>query len=225
MGDTHRRRLLENPAALLANRLGLAEREIQRVNMPTVAVEQRAGVTLARNLPAHRVGVQQLQPRIAVALPVRLLLHQPQILLAVKRHKQPARAIVTLDVVTRNALADDFAALKHHAAEHPRGVGAVARFDNVDIAAVGVHHLAAVTPARAIADARRLQQHHVITLLHQMQRRREPGITAANDTDIALHRFCQRREGRVRVSACGIVAVYMFSHGSAPGSSRWFSVQ
>ena len=123
------------------------------MNMPAAVIKQRAGIAIAGDLAANGVGVQQFQLFIAVAFPVLFLLFKCGELFIIHRHKQAAGAVVAVNLITFDALADDLAAFKHHAAEHTGGVHAVAFFDNVDVAAVGVHKLPAVAPAGAIADA------------------------------------------------------------------------
>ena len=57
-------------------------------------------------------------------------------------------------------------------------------------------HLAAVAARRARPDPRRLEQHHVVAALGQVQRRREPGIAAADDADVGIDRAGERRMRR-----------------------------
>ena len=148
----HRRKLIHAPA-VQADGIDFANGEIQRVDMPTTVIQQRPCVAIAGDLAANGVGVQQFQLFITVAFPVLFLLFQSRELFIIHRHKQAAGAVVAINLITFDALADDLAALKHHAAKHTGGVYAVAFFDNVDVAAVGVYKLPAVAPAGAEADA------------------------------------------------------------------------
>ena len=130
----------------------------------------------------------------------------------IQRDKQPAGAIVAGNLIALDTFANNVAAFKHHAAEHFRGIRAVGFFDNVDIAAIGVNQLAAVASAGAEADTRAFQQHHIVAHFGQMQRRREAGIAAADDADVAADRFVQRRERLIAVGAGGVIAGGMFAH-------------
>ena len=123
------------------------------MNMPTAVIQQRTSVAIAGDLAANSVGVQQLQLFIAVAFPVLFLLFQSRELFIIHRHKQAAGAVIAVNLITFDTFADDLAAFEHHAAEHTGGVHAVAFFDHVDVAAVGVHKLPAVASACAEADA------------------------------------------------------------------------
>ncbi|MNY37792.1 hypothetical protein D3C86_1723770 [compost metagenome] len=96
---------------------------------------------------------------------------QRMILPVVQRGEDAARAIVTFDGVPLDTAANDLCAFKHHAAEQTGAFGAITLFNDVDIAAVGVHQLPAVTSAGTETDAGRLQHHHVVPRLYQKQRR------------------------------------------------------
>ena len=123
------------------------------MNMPTAVIQQRTSVAIAGYFTANGVSVQQLQLFIAVAFPVLFLLFECGELFIIHRHKQTAGAVVAVNLIAFDTFADDLATLEHHAAEHTGGVHAVAFFDHVDVAAVGVHKLPAIAPACAKADA------------------------------------------------------------------------
>ncbi len=154
------------------------------MNMAAAVVEQGADVAVAVYFATNGMAVEQLQLGIAVALPVGFLLFQRFHLLMVHGHKQAAWAVVALDLVALDALANNIAAFEHHAAEHFGRIRAVVLLNNVDIAAIGVNQLSAVTAAGAEADTRAFQHHHVITHFGQMQGRGEAGVAAADDADI-----------------------------------------
>ena len=121
--------------------------------MPTAVIQQRTGIAIAGYFTANGVGVQQFQLFIAVAFPVLFLLFKCGELFIIHRHKQAAGAVVAVNLITFDTFADDLTTFEHHAAEHTGGVHAVAFFDHVDVAAVGVHKLSAIAPACAKADA------------------------------------------------------------------------
>ena len=123
------------------------------MNMPTAVIQQRTSVAIAGYFTANGVSIQQLQLFIAVAFPVLFLLFECGELFIIHRHKQAAGAVVAVNLIAFDTFADDLATLEHHAAEHTGGVHAVAFFDHVDVAAVGVHKLPAIAPACAKADA------------------------------------------------------------------------
>ena len=70
------RGLFIHPPAVQANGVRFADRQVQRMNVPPAAVQQRAGIAFAVDFPADGAGVQQLQLRVAVAFPVGFLLLQ-----------------------------------------------------------------------------------------------------------------------------------------------------
>ncbi len=123
------------------------------MNMSAAVIQQRAGVAVAGHFTANGVGVQQFQLFIAVAFPVLFLLFECGELFIIHRHKQTAGAVVAVNLITFDTFADDLTTFEHHAAEHTGGVHAVAFFDHIDVAAVGVHKLPAVASAGAKADA------------------------------------------------------------------------
>ena len=182
------------------------------MNMAAAVVEQGADVAVAVHFATNRLSVQQLQLRVAVALPVGFLFFQRLQLFVIHRHEQAARAIIALDLVALDTFANNIAAFEHHAAEHFSGIRAVVFFNHVDIAAVGVNQLTAIAAAGAEADARPFQHHHVVAHFGQMQGRRESGVAAADDADVAAYRFVQRRKGFIFVGAGGVIAGGMFGH-------------
>ena len=180
--------------------------------MAAALVQQGADVTIARDHLAHPVGIEQLQLVVAPLLPARLLrLELVQLLLGLGG-KDPALLQIALDVVALDPLADDLAPLKQHGAEQPGLIRRAVRFDGVDVAAVGVDDLAAVAAAGAKADPGRLQHHHLVPLLHQMQRTGEAGVACAYDADVALQLLGERGIGRVFVGTGCVVTLYMFGH-------------
>ncbi len=81
----------------------------------------------------------------------------------IERCENAAGAIVAGDGVAIDAVADNLRPFEHHAAQHLRSLFTVALLNDIDIAAVGIHHLAAVAAAGAEADVGRFQHHHIVT--------------------------------------------------------------
>ena len=70
MADVRHRRLFEDAPALQANRLGLAQRQVERMDVAAAVIEQRADVAIAGNFLAYPIRIEQLELGIAVAFPV-----------------------------------------------------------------------------------------------------------------------------------------------------------
>ena len=157
-----------NPTAVQTNGIRFADGQIQGMNMTTAMIEQGADITIAVDLTADGIGIQQLQLVVTVALPVGFLLFQSFQLFVVHRHKQAAGAIVALNLIALDTFADDLATFKHHAAEHSCRVRSVGFFNDVNIAAIGVNQLAAVASAGAKANSGAFQQHHVVAHFGKM---------------------------------------------------------
>ena len=90
MADVRHRRLFEDAPALQANRLGLAQRQVERMDVAAAVIEQRADVAIAGNFLAYPIRIEQLELGIAVAFPVAFLLDQRMELLVVQRGEDAA---------------------------------------------------------------------------------------------------------------------------------------
>ena len=130
-------------------------------------------------------------------------------MLLVHRGEDAARAVVALDVVVLYALTDDVGAFEDHAAEDFGGLVAVALFDDIDVAAVGVDQLTAVATAGAETDFGGFEHGHAVARFGEEQRRGQAGVAGADDADVAVHRFFEHREVAGEVAGGGVVAVYM----------------
>ncbi|MNS94424.1 hypothetical protein D3C72_1286410 [compost metagenome] len=204
--------LFEDLPTLHTNGFGLPQRQIEGMDMAATLVEQGADVAIACHHLAHPVGIEQLQLVVAPLLPALILRLEFVKLLLGLGGKDPALLQIALDVVAFDPLADDLAPFKQHGTEQPGLIRRAIRFYGVDVAAVGVDDLAAVATAGAEADPGRLQHHHLVALLHQMQRTGEAGIARPDDADIALQLLGQCRVGRVLIGAGCVVTLYMFGH-------------
>ncbi len=87
------------------------------------------------------------------------------------------------------ALTDDVGAFEDHAAEDFGGLVAVALFDDIDVAAVGVDQLAAVATAGAEADFGGFEHGHAVAGFGEEQRRGQTGVAGADHADVAVHRL------------------------------------
>ncbi|MNX75034.1 hypothetical protein D3C86_1064920 [compost metagenome] len=209
VGDFHRRRLLVDLAAQADDRRGFAEGQVQRVNVAALHVQQAADVGIGTDFALDVGRVEHFQVLVAVAFPALLLLGQALELLLVHRREDAAGAVVALDVVVLYALTDDVGAFENHAAEDFGGLVAVALFDDIDVAAVGVDQLAAVATAGAEADFGRFEHGHAVARFGEEQGRGQAGVAGADHADVAVHRLFQHREIAGEVAGGGVVAVYM----------------
>ncbi|CAH0199468.1 hypothetical protein SRABI106_01497 [Rahnella aquatilis] len=150
------------------HRFGFAQHQVQRMKVAAIFIQQPADITVGGDFAPHGGFIQQGQFSMAVTVPQFLLVAQFRKLACTQRGKNTAGAIVTVDGILIDALTDDVRPFKHHAAEHISGLPSVAVFNHINIAAVRVDHLPAVTPAGAPADPCGLKHHHIVTGLTQI---------------------------------------------------------
>ncbi|MNI70433.1 hypothetical protein D3C73_1262460 [compost metagenome] len=116
------------------------------------------------------------------------------------------------------ALTDDIGAFENHAAEHFGGLVAIALFDDIDVATVGIDQLTAVATAGTETDFRGFEHSHTVAGLGQEQCRGQAGVAGADDADVAIHRLFEHREIAGEVAGGGVVAVYVgLFHGFLRG--------
>ncbi len=132
------------------------------MDVAALHVEQATDVGVGADFATNVSRVEHLQIAVAVAFPTALLLGQTVELFLVHRCEDTARAVVAFDVVFLDARTDDVGAFEDHAAENFCGLVAVALFDHIDVAAVGVDQLPAVATAGAVADFRRFEHGHFV---------------------------------------------------------------
>ncbi len=202
---------LEDPPARLERRPGEAEGVVQGVEVAGVTIEEAAEVALASEHLGHLGARHEAGVRIAVAALQRLGL-----LLQVKGSGrlvgggEDAGLEIAGDRVAGDPLLDGRLGLAGELPEKARPLGAEHLFQRGLVEAQVRGDLAAVSPRRAGADPRRLQQHRVVTALGQMQERRETGIAAADDADVGLQAASQRRMlghpvRRRDIVRCGVI--------------------
>jgi len=107
-------------------------------------------------------------------------------LLVRERRKEAALHETAVDLVCRNPIADDLAALERHRPKLHRLVGTVAPGDRLQVAAVAIDDLAAVATGRAETDPLCLQHDDRISPFAELQCRRDPGEAGSDDADIRL---------------------------------------
>ncbi|VVM93551.1 hypothetical protein PS681_02935 [Pseudomonas fluorescens] len=179
------------------------------MNVAALHVQQTTNVSIGADFATNLSRIKHLQIAVAVTFPAALLLGQTVELFLVHCCEDAARAVVAFDVVFLDARTDDVGAFEDHAAEDFRSLVAVARFDHVDVAAVGVDELTAVATAGAVADFCRFQHRHFVAGFGEEQRRGQAGVAGADDADVALDRLFQNREVYDFVAGGGVVAVYV----------------
>ncbi|MNX45691.1 hypothetical protein D3C86_762150 [compost metagenome] len=204
--------LLEDATTQGADGFRLPQRQVEGVDMAAALVQQGADVAIACHHLAHPFGIEQLQLIVAPLLPAGMLCLEFVELLLRLGGKDPPLLQIALDVVALDPLADDVSPLKQHGAEQPGLIRRAVRFYGVDVTAVGVDYLAAVAAAGAKPHPGRLQHHHLVALLHQVQGAGEAGIPGPYDADVALKLLGEHRVGGVLVGTGCVVTLYMFGH-------------
>ncbi|MOA28093.1 hypothetical protein D3C78_1490170 [compost metagenome] len=147
-----------------------AQRQVQRVDVPTAHVEHATDVLIARNHFANAALIEQFQLRMTEALPEALLRFQVAHLFGRQRGEHAAVLQVALNVVLGHALANDPATFECHLPEQLRLLRPDAAFDHINVTAITVNDLPAITPGGAEPDLGRLQHGDAKTVLQQEQR-------------------------------------------------------
>ncbi len=179
-------RLLVQRRAGRAGRPRQAKRIVQGVKMAAAAVEEAADIGAARHQLMH-LGLLD-QPRVAVAPAFPLLQ-----LLGGLPHVAPLEGSVEIapgeiagDGMALDPLPDDRLGFLGDQPQ-PQGVlGADPAGQPGKAGGVAAADLAAVAPRGAPADPRRLEQHHLVAALGQLERRRQAGVAATDDADIGV---------------------------------------
>src|SRR5690606_38886036 len=184
--DAGRGTLFMDHAAQRLHRRGFAEGEVERMDMAASPVEHAADVALACHHLAYALFVERLQLMVAVACPQRLLRLQVLHLLGVEGSEDAAVLQVAIDAVAGHVLANDPAAFERHGADETGLLDADAALDGVQVAAVAVDDLAAVTPRGAKAYSGRFQYHDTESVLKQEQSGGQAGVAGADHADIRL---------------------------------------
>jgi hypothetical protein len=143
-------------AAPAFDRRRLAQGKVQRVHMAALAVDHAADIAVRGDMIAHLIGAQHLLTVDAIAAPERpagLKLAQMRV---GQRGKDIAGLEVALNAIGRDPFADDVAALGHQPGDEIRRVLAIAAGDGLQAGIQPVHHLPAIAPRGAPADARPL---------------------------------------------------------------------
>src|SRR5690606_40796983 len=116
------------------------------MNMTALFVDHSTYIVVAGDHVANGIAIEQFQVLVAVALPESLLCLQMVHLLRGKCGKNTAILQVALNTVTRHAITNDAAALKRHLADQLGFFDRHTVFYGIDVAAVTVDDLPAITP-------------------------------------------------------------------------------
>src|SRR6056297_444297 len=178
--DAQDGRALEHAHTRLGGGAGLAETEIQRMEVAVALVEYAADVTLRADYLRQALLRDHLDlVRIARGVFLRGVVAEVAQLAALHRDVEIAELEIAVDTVALHPLDDDVTALEPHLRGNSRRAVAETL---PDLGRLGetVDELAAVASARAPADAARLQQRHLVAALGELQRGGQAGETAAD---------------------------------------------
>ncbi|RMT20002.1 hypothetical protein ALP54_101884 [Pseudomonas amygdali pv. lachrymans] len=190
--DANGRRLLVNRAAQGLDRGRFTQRQIERVNMAAGHVQQPADILITGNDFVDPALVHQLKAGVAVTLPQSLLGFQMRQLLAGQCCKYTAILQVALDTVAGNPITDDGCALKGHLPQQLRLAWPDGSLDHINVTAVTIDDLPAITPRRAKADFCRFQHRDPESILQQEQRTRQACIASSDDAHVGFDFTLQR---------------------------------
>ena len=203
--NAHRCRLLIDRAAQGFHSRGFTERQVERVDMATAHVQQTPHIVVTGHHLADAALVQQLQLRMAVALPQALLRLQVAHVLAVEGGEHATVLQIALDLILGHALTDDPAAFKGHLPQQLRLVRPDAALDHVDIAAVAVDDLPTVATRSTKTHLGGFQHRDAKAVLQQKQRTGKPGIAGPDHAHIGLDFTLQHRTGRNCIRGSGVI--------------------
>ncbi len=201
--------MFEDQRAEAGRRPGLADAQVERVQVHVAGVLQRAAVQLGLQVGLD-AGLVQQDHLVAHAAAHRLLVGGLQLahVAGLHRRVQVAMAKVAGDAVLLHPLADDLVAAPAQVPDEVLDLGAqplAHLLVHRRVAGQAAGDLAAVAPAGAPADAMGLDQGYLVATLGQFDRRGDAGEAAADDGDVDRHRAQQGRIVGFLVERGGVV--------------------
>ncbi len=154
--------------------------------MPTGHIQQPADVLITGHNFIDPALVHQLEAGMPVALPEPLLGLEMRQLLAGQRCEYTAIFQVALNAVTGNPIPNDRCAFEGHLPEQLRLTWPHGSLDDIDIAAVAVDDLPAITPRCTEADLRRFQHRDPKSVFQQKQSAGQACVTGSDDTHVSF---------------------------------------
>lgn len=196
---------LEDAGPGLRGSAGEPVGELERVEMAGAAVEPPAEIVRRPGRRGHLLAVEPGDGLIAVVVAERvdigaLVVDQPRLVDGLDQPRPP----VAVDAVARDEAEGQRLRLLGEPPQRPGLVPTELRREPVLVAALAGVELAAVPSRGAPADAVGLDHHRVDARLGEMERRRQPGVAAADDGDVSPHVLAEAREGRGRIGRSGI---------------------
>ncbi|MNS16661.1 hypothetical protein D3C72_483180 [compost metagenome] len=209
--DAYGRRLLINCPAQGLDRRRFTQRQVKRMDMTATHVEHPADVLIASHHFADAALIHQLKLGVPETLPQALLGFEMTHLLGGHRGEHATVLQVALNVVPGDPITNDSPTLERHLPQQLGLLGTDRALDDIDIAAIAVNDLAAITPGRPETHPGRLEHRDLEAVLQQKQGSGQPRITGANHTDIGLHVILQRRARWNRIGRCGVIGFWVGS--------------
>lgn len=167
--DTHDGGLLMDDAMHRLDGIGLAQGQVEGVNVPAVRIQHATNIDVAGHMLLECLAVEQLQAIVSIACPQGLLGLEMLHLLRVQGCENAAVLEVAVDAVALDPLADDAGPFEGHLAHQGSRIGCCGALDGVDIPAVAVDDLPAIAPRCAKANLGCLQHDDVKALFKQVQ--------------------------------------------------------
>ena len=165
--DSNRRRLLMNHTAQRLHRRSLAQRQVQGMDVAAAHVEHAADILITGHHLMNAALVHQFQLGVPVSLPELLLRFQMAHLLVGDGCKHAAILQVALNLILGHPITNDRGTFKCHLTQQLRLLGPDSAFDHVDVAAIAVDDLSAITPRCTKADFGSLKHRHTKSVLQQ----------------------------------------------------------
>src|SRR5690606_17281419 len=117
-------------------------------------------------------------------------------LLGCQRGEDTAVLQIALDLIPGNPITNDRSALERHLPQQLRLPNSNCALDDINVTAVAVDNLSAITPRRTKADLGSLQHRHSKAVLQKKQSAGQARIPCANHTHISFHLTLQLRARR-----------------------------
>ncbi|MNX99990.1 hypothetical protein D3C86_1324690 [compost metagenome] len=209
--DAHSGRLLVNRATQGLDRRRFTQRQVKRMDVAATHVEHPADVLITSHYFANAALIHQLKLGMSETLPQALLGFEMPHLLGGHRGEHATVLQVALNAVPGDSLTNDSPTLERHLPQQLGLLGTDRALDDIDIAAIAVNDLAAITPGRPETHPGGFEHRDLETVLQQKQGRGQPRVTGANHADIGLDVILQRRARRNRIGRCGVVGLWVGS--------------
>ena len=182
-------------------------------------VQQSTNITIRAHVGFELFFIEKLQARVAMGFPQRFLCFKLRELALATSCEDTAWLQIAFNIVLFNKSTNDTTALKGHLAHLCAGVFAVMFLYEINITAVAVNDLPAITARCAEAYCAAFQDDNLVAIFREVQGGRHTGVTGADNANICFNIFLKRRSHPCVISGSCIVGIGVrgCQQGVAPG--------